>query len=103
MSKRERNRRQRVLRCIIRTLRRGTLPRIILKIIPPLDLGWPPYHYGDYGTDGDLMRVWIGDDFEDTCWHEAVHAAEARLGLRYSEKRAVALARTSARPTSSRT
>jgi hypothetical protein len=93
MSDPERNRRRRILRCIIRTLRRGTLPRIVLKLVPPITLGWPPFYYGDYDRDEDVMRVWVGEGFEDTCWHEAVHAAEARLGLRHNEPRAEALAR----------
>lgn len=85
--------RRRVLRCLFRALRQGTLPKIRLKLVPPLNLGWPPWHYGDYTRTTDKMRVWTLSGFEDTCWHEAVHAAEARLGLRHSERRAEALAR----------
>lgn len=92
MTVRERSIRQRIVRCIFRTLRQGTLPEIRLTLLPPLGLEWPLWHYGDYDRRADVMRVWIGRDFEDTCWHEAVHAAEARLGLRHSEERATTLA-----------
>ena len=91
-AQREKQVRRRVVRQIFRSLRTGDLPKIIVKRIPPLSLGWPPWHYGDYSRDDDRLRAWVGGDFEDTAWHEAVHAAEARLGLKHDERRARVLA-----------
>jgi hypothetical protein len=68
------------------------LPTITIKLIPPLNIV-SLFHYGDYDRRTDSLRAWVGGDFEDTCWHEAVHAAEARLGLRHNERRAEELAR----------
>ena len=93
LTARERTTRRRIVRTMFRCLRTGDLPRIVLKRFPPLDLAWPPWHHGDYTGDTDTLRAWLGNDFEDTIWHEAVHAVEARLGLEYSEPRAEALAR----------
>jgi len=73
-------------------VRTGDLPSITLKLIPPLNLRPPFWHFGDYCRHTDRLRVWVGGDFDDTCWHEAVHAAEARLGLRHNERSATALA-----------
>jgi len=84
--------RRRLVRKLFDCLRMGDLPTIIVSPIPPL-IHWPPFHYfGWYRRETDTMRIWSGRGYEDTAWHEAVHATEARLGLEHCEERATELA-----------
>jgi hypothetical protein len=73
-------------------LRTGDLPNIVLKRIPPLTPIPPFYYFGYYFKPLDRMAVWLGGDWEDTAWHEAVHAVEARLDLEHDEDRAAEIA-----------
>jgi len=84
--------RRRIVRTIFTCLRVGDLPTIVVSSIPTL-IPWPPWLiYGWYRADKDKMRIWSGRGFSDTVWHEAAHAAQARLGLDLDEEQAVEVA-----------
>jgi len=88
----EKRNRRRIVRRLFECLRTGDLPQIILKRIPPLMPVPPFYYYGWFNRSRDRMAVWLGGDWENTVWHEAVHAVEARLDLDHDEDRAAELA-----------